>query len=69
MNKMLCITVLIMKTYNVKIMLNMLTITIESRIRAKALIEFCISHRDVARVFNFVYHNTQIIAKIFTYIV
>jgi len=36
-NKMLCITVLIKETLNVKIMLNMLRINIENRICAKAL--------------------------------
>jgi len=53
MEKMFCITALIRKTFNASIMLNMLRINIENTTRAKALIEFCLSHRDVARVSNF----------------
>ena len=34
-------------------MLNMLRIDIENTTRTKALIEFCIIHRDVARVLSF----------------
>ena len=50
---MFCITVLIRETFNVRIMLNMLRINIENTTRTKALIEFCLSHRDVARVLIF----------------
>jgi len=34
-------------------MLNMLRINIENTTRAKALIEFCLSHREVVRVLIF----------------
>jgi len=53
MEKRFCITVLIRETLNVKIMLDMLKINIENTTRAKALIEFCLSHRDVAHVLIF----------------
>jgi len=53
MEKMFCITVLIRETFNVRIMLNMLRKNIENTTRAKALIEFCLSHGDVARVLSF----------------
>jgi len=46
-------------------MLNMLRVNIENRIRAKALIEFCLLHWYFAGVLNFEYHNTQINAKYF----
>jgi len=50
---MCCITFLIRETSNVRVMLNMLRINIENTTCAKALIEFCLSHRDVARVLIF----------------
>ena len=56
MEKVFCITVLKKETFNVRIVLNMLRINIENTTRAKALIEFCQSHGDVA----------QIMAKTFT---
>ena len=37
----------------------MLRINIVYWIRAKASIKFSLSHRDVARVLIFLYHNTQ----------
>jgi len=45
----------------------MMRINIENTTGAKALIEFCLSHRDDVRVLIFVYHNKQIMAKICTY--
>ena len=53
-NKMLCITVLIRETFNVKIMLNMLRINIVYWIRTKALIEFCL-HIETLHVYWFFY--------------
>jgi len=38
------------RTFNVKIMLNMPRINIDKRVGAKSIIEFGLSHRDVAHV-------------------
>jgi len=53
MNKIVNSTVLIAETFNVKIMLNMPRINIKNTVRAKSIIKFDLSHRDVARVLYF----------------
>jgi len=49
---MITTTVMIPETFTVTIMQNMTRIIIENRVRTKGIIEFCLSHRDVARVLN-----------------
>jgi len=67
-NKMLCTTVLISETLNVKKMFNMPRINNENRVHAQSIIKFGLSYWDIERVMEFfVYHNKQIMPNIFTH--
>ena len=64
MNKMFCTAVLIVETFDFKIMLNMPRINFDNGVRAKSFINFGLSHRDVTRLLIFfTYNNIQIMAK------